>query len=308
LTLPDEFVGQRVKCPMCSLEFAATPGTIPAMEVDSAPPTVAAKPAEPPPLETPPPPILGAYVPAGAKARRPAANVPMMYCIECGTQFPKNAPGCPACGLAIEAMHEPAPRPARRTRPRDLPPYRAYLPLLSIILVVVGIGLFISAPVGDEMFRGGPRSFRTFFVIFGVTSGIVAEVASLICMTCWLYQAWRLVLHGDEEYSAGLMVGLLFVPFFNFFWIFRAVPGLSSAVREELRYYAPARDFGAGWTTGLLACIFAVIPYGQPIALCMFIAWMFIINTALQRFMRFHEEWNARRGQPAGDDDTRTDA
>ena len=31
----------------------------------------------------------------------------------------------------------------------------------------------------------------------------------------------RAVLHGDEEYSPGLMIGLLFVPFFNLYWTFR---------------------------------------------------------------------------------------
>ena len=51
-------------------------------------------------------------------------------------------------------------------------------------------------------------------------------VTALIFCFTWLYQAWRLALHDDEDYSAGLMVGLLFVPVFNLYWAFRAIPGL----------------------------------------------------------------------------------
>jgi hypothetical protein len=87
------------------------------------------------------------------------------------------------------------------------------------------------------------------------------------------------------------MIGLLFVPFFNFYWIFRAIPGLSKAIHRQLRLLAPGRASAAGWVPGVLACIFVLIPYAQPIGVCMFAAWMLIANNSLQRLIRLHERW-----------------
>jgi uncharacterized protein YbaR (Trm112 family) len=309
LTLPDDFSGERAVCPKCRLEFAPFAAAIPAMEVDPSRPKINAdtapttKPEDPLPL----PPLQGAYAPkAVGTTARPTVEVPAMYCIECGTKFSKTERGCPACGLAIEAMVEPTRRPGRM-RSRELPPLAGYLPMLAAILVAVGAAFFISAPIGDEMFRRGPQSLRNFFMIFGVCAGILAELAALICIIIWHYQAWRLISQGDEEYSPGLMVGLLFVPFFNLYWMFRAVPGLSTAIQQELRNFAPYRTFGAGWTPGLIACIAALIPYGQPVAFCIFLAWMFIANNALHRLIRFHEEANEGRREPAIDPEVRID-
>ena len=44
---------------------------------------------------------------------------------------------------------------------------------------------------------------------------------------------------------------------------------------------------------GIIACIFALIPYGQPIAVCIFLAWMLIANNALQKLIHHHAELRA---------------
>jgi hypothetical protein len=97
------------------------------------------------------------------------------------------------------------------------------------------------------------------------------------------------------------MVGLLFVPFFNLYWMFRAIPGLSSAIQQELKLVAPARSFSAGWVPGLAACILALIPYAQPVAICFFLAWMLIANHAINRLVRFHDELRGEALREAGD-------
>ena len=106
----------------------------------------------------------------------------------------------------------------------------------------------------------------------------------------WLYQAWRVVSREDEEFSPGLKVGLLFVPVFNLYWMFVADSLASPAPsRTELRYLAPTRPHNTGQAPGLIACILMLIPYLQPIAVCMFIAWMLLANHALQRLIRYQE-------------------
>ncbi|MBI1830660.1 MAG: hypothetical protein HYR84_04330, partial [Planctomycetes bacterium] len=130
-----------------------------------------------------------------------------------------------------------------------------------------------------------------FVMTYG--AGIFIEVVSLILGLVWLYQAWRAVLPDDSEYTPGLMVGLLFVPVFNFYWMFHTIPGLSSAIQQETRYVTPARPVSAGWVPGLMACILVLIPFLQPIAVCMFIAWMLIANNALRRMIQIHEQSDA---------------
>ena len=93
----------------------------------------------------------------------------------------------------------------------------------------------------------------------------------------------------DEEYSPELMVGMLLVPVFNLYWMFRAIPGLSTALQEELHHVAPHRPHSAGWVPGLIACILMLIPYFQPFAVCMFLAWLLLANNAVHRLVRYHQ-------------------
>jgi hypothetical protein len=306
LTLPETFIGRRVQCPRCSIEFEAVATPVPAMEVE--PSTVDANPSsssdEPTRKDTngplpPPVPAQGAYAPfGGTKGRTTASDGLWTYCAECGVKYPRSEDECPACGYRVDDFYDPQPRDRRRRLPRVLPPLNGMLPIIAAILIPVGIAFFIGAPIMDDVFRR-QRDLRTFLTGSFVLAGCLTELIALGCGCIWLYQAWRLVLHGDEDYSPGLMVGLLFVPFFNFYWIFRAVPGLSVAIQDELRRMAPMRPHGAGWAAGLIGCIFFLIPYGQPIALCIFLAWMLIANNALHRLIRYQEDArrDALRGQ-----------
>jgi hypothetical protein len=75
--------------------------------------------------------------------------------------------------------------------------------------------------------------------------------------------------------------------------MFYAVPGLSRALQRELAHVAPNRPTNAGRTVGLVACIFMLIPYFQPVAVCIFIGWMLLANNALHRLVRIHERLRA---------------
>lgn len=277
LTLPDTCFGQRVKCPKCELDFEAQPEA--KLALDPAPPL----PVEPP-KQAAAPPLDGAYSASSGAAGRAAAT-PTMFCIECGTKFARSEDGCPGCGLSRDAMMNDRPR--RRPRWRELPPLRSSLAIIGAILVPVGVAFFIAALVVDSTFRRGPE--HDFMVGATCITGAGIELAALVFCMAWLHQAWRVVARDDEDFSPGLRVGLLFVPVFNLYWMFVAIPGLSTAIQNELRYLAPTRAHTTGWAPGLIACILLLIPYFQPIAVCMFIAWMLLANNALQRLIRYHE-------------------
>jgi DNA-directed RNA polymerase subunit RPC12/RpoP len=234
-------------------------------------------------------PLQTAYAPAGSTTSRAASasEDPSYYCIRCGTNVPQTEEVCPSCGYPIQELLDEKPR--RRPRFRELQPIPGFLPIVGAILIPLGLVFFAGGPIISNGFHR-PGSLPFVIGLFFVGLAALTELTALVLLMIWLYQAWRVVLRGDEDFSPGLMVGLLFVPFFNFYWMFRAIPGLSAAIQEELRYLAPARAHSAGWVPGLIACIFALIPYGQPVAVCMFLAWMLIANNAVHRLVRYHDE------------------
>lgn len=311
LTLPADFVGKRVQCPQCLIDFEAYPTITPALEVDP--------PRQPAEAETPvntkpatngekPPPLDADLQTAYASSRRRRERLTSssadasIYCMECGVKYSRAEDECPACGCPIEGYaDEPVRQPRRRPRRRSLQPVREWLSLVAVILIPTGAALTTAIIfVSSEILRLRGRNFDlVVFLALGV--GAVIELAALVCIFIWLFQAWRIVLHDDEEYSPGLMVGMLFVPVFNLYWMFRAIPGLSEALQEELRYMAPHRTHSAGRTPGLIACFLMLIPYFQPFAVCMFLAWMLLANNALRRLVRFHEEWLAEARRESAD-------
>lgn len=181
------------------------------------------------------------------------------------------------------------PLERRRPRRRFMQPVSKMLPVAAAILIPAGIVLLIGIPIVDEILRIRGRAGDLFIGLICLASG-TAELAAIVCGCTWLYQAWRAVHRGDDDYPPGLMVALLFVPFFNFYWIFRAIPGLSTAIQHELNSFGPRRLHGAGFVPGIVGCVFLLIPYFQPVALCIFIAWMLIVNNSLQRLIRYHDE------------------
>lgn len=277
LTVPDDFTATRAQCPRCQIEFVPEASPLPDLAVDTpeVKPTTSAAPT------APPPPVQTGYVP---RDRMPAPTVaPGFYCVVCGTRVARSDEACANCGCPIQIPR--GDDDWRPRSPRPLPPYRGSLAFIAIFLVPVGLLLMLGVPILAEVFRRNP--FPSIFLFLIASSMLLTALGFSIA---WLYQAWRVVIRDDEEYSPGLMVGLLFIPFFNFYWIFRAVPGLSRAIHIELRRLDPMRASSSGWVPGLVACIFALVPYGQPVAMCVFLAWMLIVNNAIQRLIRLNEK------------------
>jgi hypothetical protein len=65
-------------------------------------------------------------------------------------------------------------------------------------------------------------------IITGIT-GVAAGVLSFIIFG----RCWRIVQDGNASMSVGKAIGFMFIPFFNFYWIFPAIHGLS----DELNRY-----------------------------------------------------------------------
>jgi hypothetical protein len=266
---------------------------IPPMEVDPTPPPADGN-ADPVSKENDPP-LQTAFTPTGSTIDRSTSNG-SIYCVRCGMKAPDTADACPGCGHPIHEVVDKDPRERRRPAWRKIQPVRGFLRIVGAILIPVGVAVFIAGIAISQGFRR-PGSPPFVIGILCANLSILAELTAVACFLTWLYQAWRAVLRGDEDYSPGLMVGLLFVPFFNFYWMYRAIPGLSTVTYQELKYVAPRREHACGWGPGLAACVLALIPPLWPIAICMFVAWALIVGNAVSRLIRFHEEL---RGETQG--------
>jgi hypothetical protein len=278
-----------VQCPRCGFEFEAAEAPVPALKEETS--GAAAKPnapTEPSPKNGAAGPIPpGAYAPFGGPVAKMA---PTIVCTECAARFRRDAESCPVCGFQTDLILGDL---AERRRPRRhiMQPVSNVLPMVTAILIPAGMVLLLGIPIVDAAFRGRVESLLIGLICFTTVS---VELVAIICGCTWLYQAWRSVLCRDEEYPPGLMVALLFVPFFNFYWMFRAIPGLSTAIQHEWNSFGPRRLNGAGFVPGILGCVFMIVPYFQPVGLSILIAWMLIVNAALQRLIRYHDDHEDR--------------
>lgn len=100
---------------------------------------------------------------------------------------------------------------------------------LAIFFAAFGI----DAAMGRN--RGDPPSVPATILML---IAVLVLIAGIVSYCVLLYRAWNQIQDARPRTTPGLAVGLLFVPLFNFYWIFVAVYGLS----QELNKYAAQRS------------------------------------------------------------------
>ena len=143
---------------------------------------------------------------------------------------------------------------------------------VSLALTFVGIVFFIvffgMMRIAD-LARGPDQST---FGFMGAIAGICAALSYLFgCLLCiagvvffamLLFQLWKLIPPDIARTTPAMAVGLVFIPFFNFYWIFVAYKGLGEDMNKLLlRRGIPYR---INESLGLTACILILcccIPY-----------------------------------------------
>jgi hypothetical protein len=112
-------------------------------------------------------------------------------------------------------------------------------------------------------FDGGLRSLETLAAVATVAAAILGIAGLAVGATCYfvlLYRAWAVIQDGRISPTPGRAVGLLFVPFFNVYWVFIGVFGLTRALNRFVRRYdleAPS----ASQPLGLSVSLYSVLTY-----------------------------------------------
>ena len=113
-----------------------------------------------------------------------------------------------------------------------------------------------------------------------IVIGIFAAIASMVLLYMLLYRYWEIIQDGYHRATPGQAVGFMFIPFFNFYWVFQAVKGLAEDMNrytQERGIAAPQANTGLALAYCILICV-SIIPYvnfvsGTAALIIMFILW-----------------------------------
>lgn len=229
----------------------------------------------------------------------------MQYCEQCGAQINPNARFCPRCGAQLVLLPQPqAPASGRPPQPPlgYMPPDPATGPQTSpwgpaAALPRPGFGLAVTWSIFHvlavaaavvlvaALIEAGP-SWNGDEEAVIVSSGALCTglgLISAILYLVWLYKAWSAVPPQYRSTSPGAAVGLMFVPLFNLYWMFRATIGLSRSIERALAAQTPGRLQGAGSGVAIAACVTCLIPF---VNFVLFLIWVNVANAGKNRMLR----------------------
>jgi hypothetical protein len=128
---------------------------------------------------------------------------------------------------------------------------------------VGGFVLIIVALVaGIASAQQNPENPAAGFGLAGImlVLGFISLFVSTICYYIVLYRAWLCLRAGAPRTTPGSAVGLLFVPFFNLYWMFIAIHGLPKDWNRICDTYEDLRTAPRlNETTFLLFCISSIV-------------------------------------------------
>ena len=216
-------------------------------------------------------------------------------CQECDGQVSDRALACPHCGFSMgrktaesstRTSAEPPPEDSDlrmdEEKPRPGSALAISWTLTSLLVIAVFLfGSWLKIEAGYHVSRRGIELIRSVF-----TFGLLLLIPTAILYLAWLYQTWRAVPAEHRSISPGMAVGLLFVPIFNLYWMFRAGPGLSMSIQRALRSQNPKDESGAGFAWAVAACLLTLIPYINALSWPLFVVWIFCANAAKNRMLR----------------------
>jgi len=251
LAAKDESAGKRVKCPACGQ-------IVPVPAAEEAPQGPAAKaassPAQAPAKPEPPPPA--------APRPKPAA-------------VPRPVPAAASLGVGPAGGRIRAP--TRMSKKFYLTSIVAGPAVLAAAALLYVIGIFVFGAGAVAAQQGGAENPQEAMAnMTAMTQGMMgwgvlcmivfvigyaAEIYSGVIGFILLYKMWSALQAGPVRATPGKAVGLLFVPFYNLYWMFQAILGWTqdyNAFVAQRGIESPQAPEGLAKTICILALVGAV--------------------------------------------------
>lgn len=148
----------------------------------------------------------------------------------------------------------------------------------TIALVLFSIAMFFFEVTTDLAINGEGDlasvtatawSMRVGWVL--LILGMLPFLASAVAAAVLLYRFWQLIQDGKARTTPGKAVGFMFIPFFNFYWVFVAFWGLAKDMNAYVRDHGVSAE-RVNEGVALAACILSIfgkmpLVAGAPIAL-----------------------------------------
>ena len=121
------------------------------------------------------------------------------------------------------------------------------------------IGLILLAISNNSYSNDSPVALFGVMIMVGMILMLTASILYLVL----IYKAWESIQDGYARTTPGKAVGYLFIPFYNFYWIFQAIPGFADDYNAYLdRGKISAPPLGRGLLQALaILQLLSAIPY-----------------------------------------------
>lgn len=184
--------------------------------------------------------------------------------------------------------------------PRKFGSVGFYVSMLVIGFLLMVLGILLIFVINANRGYGSD----TGFVIVGISIfiGIIMMIIAWIYFVVLLYRVWKFAIVESRRHnlapsidSPGIAVGFLFIPFFNFYWIFKAYGSLP----RNLNAIARAKNISAVMSEGLgislaILCLLSMIPFlGYILSLVVLILAPIFISSSISMCKKLSEVSNA---------------
>ena len=147
-----------------------------------------------------------------------------------------------------------------------------FVPVLFII-----VGAMLAGAMGNDSDGGNAVAaiLPLSMILF-----VLVPVAALV----WLYKSWSAIppqmryTDGGKWVSPGAAIGFLFVPFYNWYWVFVANVGLCDAINRTLVMGGGQPRAPKG--LAIACCIIGLIPYVNYLSPITWTIYMFLMDSA----------------------------
>jgi hypothetical protein len=107
-----------------------------------------------------------------------------------------------------------------------------------LIILTIAVILFLNVHSLDQL--NNDAATTAFLIGMGALSiAMPLLTAAGVILYILHYRFWQVVQDGFANLTPGMAIGLLFVPYFNYYWIFRAVYGLSKELNRYIERHFP---------------------------------------------------------------------